>query len=752
MSNYPDGERQFRADLVSEMVRLMRQQRAPWQRADRADLSPPGLPYNGVAGAERVFSSTNALTLIAAMQAHGWDDPRFVTAKQAEDAGWRVRPGGGTNLIFWHGLKTAGEGLGARVTGDQIRTSIIKLYNAAEIIGMPELERREPLAKVDMQVFAQTVGGRAERASLLSSSALARRAAVQLLGEPSKGDEWRHTLRVQLASYLFTRGSGELYRPSIEPVSQLPLTTRLLEDPDEFFRAARDGQAVAREIAKLAQTIKAVNSAVHTQPHPAQAKARATGGRGATAEPSADANKEAHVFLAIPFSELGQAKAAGAWWHKKYKGWCVLADSDVSKVQRWVPKTQSVDLAKVRDSFCDAMRAHGLVEPLGGPIDDNKWHYVPTADSKGNQKKGAYIFNTKAAVPHGYIKNFKGTAGSWRYDGTSVSPEVRAAYDAQARAQAALRDQELQSQQRAIAAQTASVISTLPQAGAAAHPYLKRKGVDAHGLFLCGDDAQLQALLNMENFKGRGDVFLVVPGRDIEGNVRTAQAIPSQNPGSKLFAAGAAKKGSFHLIGATNLTELAQAQAVFFAEGYATAAQVYEDMDRQYPAVVTFDAGNLIEVAKVMAKHLPEGQAKILCCDNDQFMVERALDQIRVVMPNLGTDLKTGASVLVQAGDGAGLRAVSLGPVHADNEWHETAEGKYRLSFEKRAGIGVDRVRVDTLRKDSDKHVQLVLENKGRASGEEAARILGGRVVVPAFASLQGRPTDFNDLGLREGR
>ena len=243
-----------------------------------------------------------------------------------------------------------------------------------------------------------------------------------------------------------------------------------------------------------------------------------------------------------------------------------------------------------------------------------------------------------------------------------------------------------------------------------------------------------------------------MPGRDIEGNVRTAQAIPSQNPGSKLFAAGAAKKGSFHLIGATNLTELAQAQAVFFAEGYATAAQVYEDMDRQYPAVVTFDAGNLIEVAKVMAKHLPEGQAKILCCDNDQFMVERALDQIRVVMPNLGTDLKTGASVLVQAGDGAGLRAVSLGPVHADNEWHETAEGKYRLSFEKRAGIGVDRVRVDTLRKDSDKHVQLVLENKGRASGEEAARILGGRVVVPAFASLQGRPTDFNDLGLREGR
>lgn len=751
MSNYPDGERQFRADLVSAMVRLMRQQRAPWQRADRADLPAPALPYNGIAGTDRVFSSTNALTLIAAMQAHGWDDPRFVTAKQAEDAGWRVRPGGGTNLIFWHGLKTTGEGLGARVTGNQIRTSIITLYNAAEVIGMPELEQGEPVAKIDMQVFAQTVGGRSERAHLLSSSALARRAAVQLLGEPSKGDEWRHNLRVQLASYLFTRISGELYRPSIEPVSQLPLTARLLEDPDEFFRAARDGQAVAREIAKLAQTMKPEKATVSPQLQPSQAKAGAQGERRATAEPSADASKEAHIFLAIPFSELGQAKAAGAWWNKKYKGWCVLADSDVSKVQKWIPKTQLLDLKDVRDSFSAAMRAHGLVEPLGGPIDDNKWHYVPTADSKGNQKKGAYIFNTKAAVPHGYIKNFKGTAGSWRYDGTSVSPEVRAAYDAQARAQAALRDQELQRQQQVIAAQTASVLSNLPQASAAAHPYLERKGVDAHGLFLCSDDAQLQTLLNMETFKGRGDIFLVVPGRDIEGNVRTAQAIPGNDQGSKLFAAGAAKKGAFHLIGAANVKELAQAQAVFFAEGYATAAQVYEDMDRQFPAVVTFDAGNLIEVAKVLSKHLPEGQAKIVCCDNDQFMIERALDQIRLVMPNLGTDLQTGASVQVQAGDGAGLRTVSLGPVLADNEWHETAEGKYRLSIEKRAGIGVDRVRVDTQRKDSDKHVQLMLENKGRTSGEEAARILGGRAVVPAFASLQGRPTDFNDLGSREG-
>ena len=61
---------QFRAELVATMVGLMRQQRAPWQRADRADLPAPVMPYNGIEGANRIFRSANALRLISAMQQH----------------------------------------------------------------------------------------------------------------------------------------------------------------------------------------------------------------------------------------------------------------------------------------------------------------------------------------------------------------------------------------------------------------------------------------------------------------------------------------------------------------------------------------------------------------------------------------------------------------------------------------------------------------------------------------------------------
>lgn len=747
MSSYPDSERLFRRDLVTEMVSLMRKQRAPWQRSDRADLPAPQMPYNGIAGADRIFKSSNALVLLSAMQAHGWDDPRFITARQAENAGWRVRQGGGTNLIFWQ-RESAGSGSNER---EQYRSSVIKLYNGAEVIGMPELTSSARPTPIDINAFANALGGRTERAHLLSSSALARRAADQLLDPPHKGAEWQHSLRVQLASYLFVREAGGWYRPSIESASLLPLTSKLLEDPDEFFRAARDAQAIAANIAKLAKSasVRPVATPVREAPQPTSAPRPRRTLDASQAAPNS--GRLGHIFLAVPPSEISAAKAAGVRWHPEFRGWFVPQGFDVGKVEKWMPRGVAASRNDVLDSFAEAMREHGLVEPLGGPVDDNKWHYVPTADAKGNSKKGSYILCRDAVVPYGYIKNFKGTSGPWRYDGKSISPEARAAHEAQAREQAVLRDRELAHQQSEIAKQTRSVLQELEAVSGQDHPYLKRKGVEAHGLFQCGDERQLRSLLNLPEFKSWNDRFLVVPGQDVDDKIRTAQVISSREKGGKVFVAGAAKKAAFHLIGVSSVAELAAAPAAVFLEGYATAASVYEDLGRGFPMVVTFDAGNLVEVAKALSKRLPSTQPKIVCCDNDQFMIERALDQVREVLPDLPPVATTGREVQVQAGDGAGLRSVFLGSAIADDRWHETDHGKYRLFIETQDGAGVQKVRVDMVRKDSDRHVQLVLENKGRKCGEEAARVLAGIAVVPAFESLDGRPTDFNDLKMREG-
>jgi putative DNA primase/helicase len=756
MADLSEAE-QFRADSVALMVSLMRGQRAPWQRADRADLPAPIMPYNGVDNA-RVFRSVNALLLISAMQAHGWTDPRFVSASQAQDAGWRIR-GSGTSLIFWHELQGKGNP----------GTEIIRLFNAEEVVGMPALAPRPSAPEVDLTAFAQAVGGHNERARLLNSSALARRAAAQMLGPPAKGEEWRHALRAQLAGYFFAREAGDWYRPGPEPVSQLPVTTKLLDEPDEFFRAVRDAQAVAREIVPLARRVdvgvnqdQKLQEAAHAWTdkdhvqrveNPVVRGGSALGGKsGPPTVPTARTQGEdsGRVFLAVPFAELGKAKAAGAKWDAAYKVWWVRADSDRSKVEQWIPKSQSFDKSEVKESFAKAMKEHGLAYPIGGVEDDNRWHYVPTKDATGNKKQGAYILNT-GGIPHGFIKNFKGSSGPWRYDGEGLSPEVRAAFEAQAKEQAILREQELRRQQQEIAGRSEGFFKALTDAGIAQHGYLKRKGVQGHGLFICKEAAQLQGLLNLPDFKSRGDAFLIVPGYDVDGNYSTAQAIAGREAGGKIFVAGARKKGAMHLIGAQNVEALARASAVLFAEGYATAAKIYEDMGRAIPIVVAFDAGNLVEVARDLAKRLPDEQVKLVCGDNDQFMVERALDKVRLVMPELPKIPVGGSVVQVQAGEGAGLREVPLGPILADGQWHQASKGKYRLSLDRRANVGVERVRVDVIERGSEKHMQLEYENKGRVSAEEAARILGGRAVVPAFASLEGRPTDFNDLGLREG-
>ncbi|WCD44074.1 hypothetical protein ECML606-1_000123 [Escherichia phage ECML-606-1] len=47
--------------------------------------------------------------------------------------------------------------------------------------------------------------------------------------------------------------------------------------------------------------------------------------------------------------------------------------------------------------------------------------------------------------------------------------------------------------------------------------------------------------------------------------------------------------------------------------------------------------------------------------------------------------------------------------------------------------------------------VKSVPNNAGRKKGKEAAEILGGQAIFPQFASLEGEPTDFNDLHCREG-
>lgn len=109
------------------------------------------------------------------------------------------------------------------------------------------------------------------------------------------------------------------------------------------------------------------------------------------------------------------------------------------------------------------------------------------------------------------------------------------------------------------------------------------------------------------------DQCLLIPLRTADGQLATVQAIFPVKPADgrdKDFLRGGANKGAHFVMG-----DLSSADTVIIAEGYATAASLFEATG--YPAVMAIDAGNLRLVAEILKKLYP-AKRFIIAGDNDR--------------------------------------------------------------------------------------------------------------------------------------
>jgi antirestriction protein ArdC len=157
---------QFRKGFVDKVVDLMGQGTAPWQRPW---IMPPScMPVNAVSG--KKYNGNNIFYLMITGMQEGYEDPRWVTYKQAQEKGWQVRKGEkGTKIEYWNQYDSTKTKKGAERLDEQIRDMMgagashekiekmqegysagyIKHYtvfNAAQIEGIPPLEI-EPVIK-----------------------------------------------------------------------------------------------------------------------------------------------------------------------------------------------------------------------------------------------------------------------------------------------------------------------------------------------------------------------------------------------------------------------------------------------------------------------------------------------------------------------------------------------------------------------------------------------------------------------------
>jgi KaiC/GvpD/RAD55 family RecA-like ATPase len=200
-----------------------------------------------------------------------------------------------------------------------------------------------------------------------------------------------------------------------------------------------------------------------------------------------------------------------------------------------------------------------------------------------------------------------------------------------------------QERQHQVASETVEKIWLSGGAAHPDHPYLKRKGIQTHGVRITGD--------------GR----LMVPLYDADGTLSTLQYIDED--GGKLYHPGGQTGGKFWMVGS-----LDEPGTLFVAEGFATAATIHETTDR--PVVVAYSASNLVPVTGTLREMYGATQDIVIVADHDQSGVgQRYAEQAsakygaRMVMPPILGD----ANDYAQAGhDLAGLLIQQTGTAVID--------------------------------------------------------------------------------------
>ena len=181
------------------------------------------------------------------------------------------------------------------------------------------------------------------------------------------------------------------------------------------------------------------------------------------------------------------------------------------------------------------------------------------------------------------------------YTPPSVEEQARRKAESEARRQAA--EQERQQTQQRVKG-TAQKIWNSSRPASLSHPYLAAKGIT---------NPDAIAGLRQNEYKDNDNLIIPVL---YENEIVNLQSI--NQDGGKRFLAGGQVQGAYAFIGKSEDVEKV---GVVMAEGYATAASIYEATGK--PVIIAFDAGNMVAVAERLAQKLPQNVSVVIAVDND---------------------------------------------------------------------------------------------------------------------------------------
>lgn len=621
------------ADKVSEkIIEAIEAGTAPWMKPWAGAELLGMMPQNATTG--KAYNGINAIHLMTQAVGQGYGDPRWVTYKQADELGANVKKGEKSTLIqYWKmtdfidvldadgnpKLKENGQPQKQQIKLENPKVFYASVFNAEQCENMPKLdikpmewdanERAETILENSGAKIQHIAGDRAFYSSSQDAITLPLKeqfttqesyyaTALHELGhwtghetrlDRKLGNEFgsvdyaKEELRAEIASFMLSARIGIDFDPS-QHYSYIGSWAEVLqEDNKEIFRAARDAEKITDFVEGLSM------EKVQTQ---TEQKALDIDVILADKETT---QLEKQTYLFVPYSEKDDAKKAGAKYDVENKMWYAPKGTPTQGVEKWRVENvhiENLNLAQSGDykqDFKTELQARGF--EVDNLQDDGRIRNVKVEGNKGGEKSGSYAIHTDGR-PTLWYRNYKtGEEGSITHKSSNfeagASKEELKKYEELNRIKGVQRDKDTERMHFAVSSRLEKEFESLKDAPVT-HPYLEKKGIEAHGAKI--DD--------------NGN--LVIAYKNTDGKIQTAQKIDDN--GNKLFEKGGAKNGNFATIGEK------LGNTVIIAEGFATGASIHEATKIQ--VLVAGDAGNIKHVLDEIIKANPN-QKVIIAADND---------------------------------------------------------------------------------------------------------------------------------------
>lgn len=421
----------FHVEFAEKIIQKLKEGAAPWQKPweDGGQLLAPHNPVSGT-----VYRGVNRVSLAMS----GYDDPRWMTYRQAQEAGYQVREGSkSTPVVFyqWTREQDKTDEDGKPVLGEDGKPEKTKIYldrpifslahvfNAEQIDGVPPLtltknpHEWEPLEKAESilaasgAVIKHDQSNRAFYRPFSDDIHLPPKAnfdepgkyyatALHELGhwtghESRLGREFgpfgsepyaKEELRAEIASWMLGQDIGIGHDPDQHVAYVASWIKALEEDPSEIMRACRDAEQIKEYILDLEREKELGEERDKTR----EIERPDTEPVAAMGTPESVPSRPApeKTWLAVPYRERVEAKNLGAKWDAKEKSWYAPKGADLDKLAAWLPE-------HARNKEPEPVAAMGAPEAKREsaaperPAAEKTWLAVPYREKEQAKRLGA---------------------------------------------------------------------------------------------------------------------------------------------------------------------------------------------------------------------------------------------------------------------------------------------------------------------------------------------------------------------------